>query len=303
MIMLLIIGLTLLAFAVATIARVVIDARTRPVGTLTQIERYGFGAAAIDVQDDSRERRSVDRLASNIGHHLGKRLSWFKEEEVRTRLVSAGMYTVTPNRLLGYQVMLAVAFLCLWLWVAGISGVATFWVVVLAIALTALGFFVPMGYVNIRTVRRRDAIEYDLPEAIDLLVVSVEAGVSLPGAIRLAGREMGGALGEELRLTLQEQNMGLSTSEALENLGVRADTPGTRIFVRSLVQGEQLGMSIGQVLRNLALEMRKRRKAAAEERAQKAPIKMIFPLVLLIFPAMLVVLVVPALIRIADVLG
>jgi tight adherence protein C len=75
-----------------------------------------------------------------------------------------------------------------------------------------------------------------------------------------------------------------------------------RMFIRSIVQGETLGISIGQIMRNLAVEMRKRRKAAAEERAQKAPIKMVFPLILLIFPAMLVVLVLPALINIFRVL-
>jgi tight adherence protein C len=119
----------------------------------------------------------------------------------------------------------------------------------------------------------------------------------------VSSREITGPLGEELRLTLQEANMGLSPTEALENLSVRADTPSMRMFIRSIIQGETLGVSIGQIMRNLAEEMRKRRKAAAEERAQKAPIKMVFPLILLIFPAMLVVLVLPALINIFDVLG
>ena len=96
--------------------------------------------------------------------------------------------------------------------------------------------------------------------------------------------------------------MGLSTSQTLENLLVRADTEGMRMFVRSIIQGETLGISIGQVMRNLSLEMRKRRKAAAEERAQKAPIKMVFPLVLLIFPAMFAILIMPALINISRLL-
>jgi tight adherence protein C len=133
-------------------------------------------------------------------------------------------------------------------------------------------------------------------------VVSIEAGVSLSGAMRIAARQIPGPLGEELRLTMQEHNLGLSTTESLENFGVRADTPGTRMFVRSIIQGETLGVSIGQIMRNLADEMRKRRKAAAEERARKAPIKMVFPLVLLIFPAMFVVLLLPALFAINDAL-
>jgi tight adherence protein C len=97
--------------------------------------------------------------------------------------------------------------------------------------------------------------------------------------------------------------MGLSVGEALESLGRRADSPNMRIFVRSLTQGEKLGVSMGTTMRNLASEMRKRRKAMVEEQAQKVPIKMLFPLAFLIMPAIFIVLLVPAFIRIADVLG
>ena len=106
---------------------------------------------------------------------------------------------------------------------------------------------------------------------------------------------MEGALGDELSLTLQEQRMGLSIQEALMSMLARVDTPSMRSFVRSVVQGETLGVSIGQIMRDLAQEMRRRRRATAQERAQKAPIKILFPLVLLIFPSMFVVLLGPAL--------
>lgn len=97
--------------------------------------------------------------------------------------------------------------------------------------------------------------------------------------------------------------MGLSTNEALRNLVVRCETPLMRSFVRSVLQGETLGVSIGQIMRDLALDMRKRRRQAAEERAQKAPIKLLFPLVFLIFPAMFVVLLGPAFLNFRDAFG
>ena len=150
---------------------------------------------------------------------------------------------------------------------------------------------------------RLDEIEYSLPELVDLLVVTIEAGIGFAGSMRIASQRLGGPLGQELRLTLQEQNMGLSTTEALKNMGERSQSPSVRTFVRSVTQGETLGVSIGQIMRNLALEMRKRRRAAAEERAQKAPIKMLFPLIFFIFPAIFVVLLVPAVIHIIDALG
>src|SRR6266508_1219300 len=112
--------------------------------------------------------------------------------------------------------------------------------------------------------------------------------------MQTANGRIPGPLGEELRLTLQEQTMGLSIQEAMLNMLARCDTPSMRSFVRSVVQGERLGVSIGQIMRDLAQEMRRRRHATASERAQKAPIKILFPLVLLIFPAMFVVLLGPA---------
>ena len=91
--------------------------------------------------------------------------------------------------------------------------------------------------------------------------------------------------------------MGLSTSEALSNMLNRCETPSMRSFVRSVLQGETLGVSIGQIMRNLAREMRVRRRQRAEEKAQKAPVKMLFPLVFFIFPPMFVVILFPALYR------
>jgi tight adherence protein C len=96
--------------------------------------------------------------------------------------------------------------------------------------------------------------------------------------------------------------MGLATSEALRNLLARCETPGIMAFVRSMLQGEQLGVSVGQIMRDLAREMRVRRRQKAEERAQKAPIKILFPLVFLIFPAMFVVVLYPAMKSILDTL-
>jgi tight adherence protein C len=95
-------------------------------------------------------------------------------------------------------------------------------------------------------------------------------------------------------LTLREQNMGLSTERALANLLERCETPSVRAFVRAVSQGEALGVSIGAMLRNLAAETRKRRRQTANEKVQKAPVKMLFPLVFMVFPALLIVLLYPA---------
>ena len=94
--------------------------------------------------------------------------------------------------------------------------------------------------------------------------------------------------------------MGLPSLQALENMLNRCPTPAVRSFVRAMVQGERLGVSVGQILRSLAVEMRKRRRAKAEERAQRAPIKILFPLVFMIFPAMFVVILGPAVLSVLQ---
>ena len=142
-----------------------------------------------------------------------------------------------------------------------------------------------------------------MPELIDLLVVTVEAGLSLSAALQLAGERMGGPLGEELRIVIQEQRMGLTPVQALENMVGRTPTPAVESFARAMMQGELLGVSVGQILRSLAIEMRKRRRAQAEQQAQKAPIKMLFPLVFMIFPALFFIILGPALISIFQALN
>ena len=180
----------------------------------------------------------------------------------------------------------------------GGSGIVT---VLAAIAAGVFGWFGPMAFVDRRMRQRFQKIDKQMPDMIDLLVVTIEAGLGILASMRVAAEGLPDPLGQELRLTLQEQRMGLSVFEAIESLGRRANAPNMRVFVRALIQGEKLGVSIGTTMRNVAHEMRKRRKAAAEEKAQKMPIKLLFPLVFLIFPAIMIVLLVPALIHIAEV--
>jgi tight adherence protein C len=128
-----------------------------------------------------------------------------------------------------------------------------------------------------------------------MVVVTVEAGTGLAASLQLAANKNAGPLGDELRLTLQEQRMGRSLHDALLGMLGRCDTPNMRAFVRSVAQGERLGVSIGTIMRNLAVEMRKARRANAEAQAQKAPVKILFPLVFLIMPAFLISILGPPL--------
>jgi tight adherence protein C len=188
-------------------------------------------------------------------------------------------------------------------WLTIAAGAAGALLIVLVAVMAPLGWMLPRIVVRRIAARRFERIDYELPELIDLLVVTVEAGLGFSASLRMAATRIEGPLGEELRLTIQEHNMGLAINEALKNFLERCDTISVRAFVRSVVQGERLGVSMGQIMRNLALEMRKRRRQLAEERAHKAPVKLLFPLVFLIFPALFVVILGPAVFTLLEALG
>jgi tight adherence protein C len=158
----------------------------------------------------------------------------------------------------------------------------------------------PEYAVSVRARQRREAIRADLPDALDLLAVSVEAGLGFDGAITKITEHMSGPLSDEFALTLGEIRVGENRADALKKMAQRVAAPELASFVRSIVQADQLGISLGRILRVQAADTRLRRQAAAEEKAMKAPIKMLFPTVLFIFPSMFIVILGPAMLEFAT---
>jgi tight adherence protein C len=299
---LLVIGALLAGVALAIAGHALVIARQRMVANVAGIERYGFTSAA--ALDDPESRSVLQHLASLVGDAVARRFGVLREADLRQQLVSAGMYSLSARMLFGYQVLGSVALPAVWLWLSVTSGAATALVVLGTIVAAGFGWVGPVAYVRRRARMRLAEIDFALPELIDLIVVSIEAGLGFAGSLRVASERMReGPLGVELRLANQEQLMGLPTTDSLENMLARCPTDMMRSFVRAVVEGERLGVSIGQIMRNLAVEMRKSRRQLAEERAHKAPVKILFPLVFMIFPAMFLVLLGPAVFQIIDSLG
>jgi len=286
----LLVALVLVGLAAGLCARVLGFGRLQAAERLRSIEMYGFRSDGAG-EASAKEGFDVHRVAERIGGAMIGRLK-VDPDEMRRDLLGAGYYTLTPEAYLGFRIM-ATALFTAFLAFLAVSAPSPFTVLGLVFG-GILGWRVPSVVIQRRAAERMERIDRDLPELIDLLVVSVEAGVGLGGALQMIAVRMNGPLGDELRLMIQEQNMGRSSDQSLGKLLDRCDTPSVRSFVRSLQQGERLGVSIGSILRGLAIEMRTRRRQAAEERAQKAPIKLLFPLVFLIFPAMFIVLLGPA---------
>jgi tight adherence protein C len=283
------VGLSL-ALAVNALA----GGRLRSRTALGQIEDWGFSADATAPGEHRGLREILSELALRVGTSFERRLGSDRQRELRNLLNSAGLYKTTVARYLGYRALAAAGLPIGFLLLAALAGSLTGTVVVLALAFGGLGWVGVPFFVQRRAASRLQQIDYEVPELVDLLVTTVEAGVGFAGALQLSARRTRGPLGQELRLTLREQSMGLTPNESLRNLLGRVDSPALRAFVQAILQGELLGVSIGKILRDLAVEMRSRRRQAAEERAQKAPIKLLFPLVMLILPAMFIVILGPA---------
>jgi tight adherence protein C len=294
MVLALILGLILAALATVLLAHAATFPRARVSASVGRIESYGFETQVVEEEPVGGLRAIVDGLAAMVGAFVAPRMTSDRQAKIRGELLGAGFYRLSPRKFLGYRVLAAAAGLLVGLWIATRVGTSTALSLFFVFGLTAAGWWLPLVSMRSRAERRLARIDYELPEMIDVLIVTVEAGLGFTASLQLAAREVRGPLADELRLALQEQRMGLSTNESLRNMLARANTPAMESFVRSILQGETLGVSIGQIMRELALEMRKRRRAAAEERAHKAPIKLLFPLVFLIFPAMFIILLGPA---------
>jgi tight adherence protein C len=161
-----------------------------------------------------------------------------------------------------------------------------------------LGYFGPnialyqVGY------NRTQQMARDLPDALDLLTISVESGMAFDSAVSQVARNTTGPLAEEFFRLLQEMQIGLSRSDAIRAMGERSDIPELRNFASSMVQAERLGIPVANVLRIQAGEMRTKRSQRAEEMAQKVPVKILFPLIFCILPVLFIVILGPAVISI-----
>lgn len=169
-----------------------------------------------------------------------------------------------------------------------------------AVLLGFVGWYLPEWVVRSKAGTRQHRILLDLPDALDLLSITVEAGLGFDAALSRVAREVKGPLGQELYRVVQEIQLGEERIEALRNLADRNTVPELKSFVLAMIQADILGIAVSNVLQVQAREARTKRRQRAEERAQKLPVKIVFPLIFCIFPALFVVLLGPAIIQIWE---
>lgn len=176
-------------------------------------------------------------------------------------------------------------------------------VLLLALVGAAIGYFLPDILIRNAGEKRQIQLRNALPDALDMLTVCVEAGLGFDSALSRVALQLDGPMAAECARVLQEMQFGKSRTDALRAMAERTDVAELRTFVSAFVQSAELGISIGNVLREQAKEMRLKRRQWAEERAQKLPVKIIFPLIVCLLPAMFVVVLGPAAINIFHTLG
>jgi tight adherence protein C len=281
-----------LIVALGTIG-VITRERSQVQRSLSAIEDYrGLPAELLD--RPFKERVVKPGLARLV--RLGKLLTPGSQLlRIRRRLEEAG----TPDnwdvdRVLAYKVLGLGAGVLLGIALGFLIGAQPIQIAVITVGTALLGYFTPNMVVYQLAYNRSEQLRRELPDALDLLTITVEAGLAFDAALAQVARHTTGPLAAEFFRVLQEMQIGLGRAEAFKAMGERTNVAELRQFVTAMVQADSFGIPIAQVLRVQAKEMRVRRTQRAEERAQKVPVKILFPLIFGILPALLIVVLGPA---------
>ncbi len=271
--------------------------------TLRQLDGYEVENERDKQMLNPLKERAVQPLMEGMTN-LGRRLTPVGYvDKVKQKFVYAGMPDQTAvDRFMAFRVvtvvLAALAFLLLFVFnILGMQGMLRLALPGVVILILMLG---PDSWLNRKVEARQHAMQIGLPDVLDLLVISVEAGLGFEQALDRVINSVPGPLTDEFSRMLGETRAGAARSDALRAMDERCNVPELRSFVMAIIQADTFGVSIGRVLRSQAEEMRIKRRQLAQERAQKAPVKMLIPMVFCIFPALFVVVLGPAILNIRE---
>lgn len=293
-----------LFLAAITVLGVALVKEERPVGlarSLQALEQMGSpGAKELAAEADLPFADRVVAPMQARALTIGRRITGADQaERLRHKLDLAGNpRDWSVDRVISLKVLCAVVVpICAaaFCYVLGFSFTTT---LLAAVGGIVLGFFAPDLFLYQRAYDRSEEIRRTLADAVDLLTISVEAGLGFDAALQQVSRNTGGALAEEFSRVLREMQLGMGRSDALRALSDRTNVDDLKTFVGSMVQADAFGISIAQVLRVQAQEMRTKRRQYAEAKAQQVPVKIMVPLVICVLPCLFVVIMGPAIINI-----
>jgi tight adherence protein C len=296
----LIIGVAAIGLAIGLLVTAILSVKLRPrsvAGAITSIERHYTQVSASPALAQRADALRLPTWARSLALRLSP--SGFAASLQHRLDVAGNPASWTGDRILALKGLGLLAGVVL----GSLYGIHSPARLILAVAVVgAAGFFLPDVLLYNAGIKRQARILTAMPDALDMLTVCVEAGLGFDSALAQVARNTTGPLAEEFARALQEMQIGRSRTDALRGLADRTTAADLRTFVSALVQAGELGVPIGRVLREQASEMRIKRRQRAEERAQKVPVKIMFPLIVCIFPALLVVIIGPGILRIAHAL-
>jgi len=244
-------------------------------------------------------QRIIKPLGNGISEWLFKITPSGMKGTINEKLIAAGNpYNIGVNQWLLIRCIFCIIIPGISFFITttlGLLGANTFFIIIGAFIIS---YLIPSFYLKHMTVKRQKEIINTLPDVLDLLTVSVEAGLAFDGAVSRLVNKMEGQLSKEFGRVLNEIKMGRSRKDALKEMSLRCNVTDLTTFIGSIIQADELGVSISNVLRIQSKQMRQKRRQRAQEKAMKAPVKMLFPLVFFIFPTIFSILLGPALIRI-----
>jgi len=265
----------------------------------SRLAEYSVREESMTLEEIELSQRFYERIMLPIFNKIGEIASRFTPqatlESARIKLIKAGNpMQMDPAFFIALRFVLAVVMGGGLFLVFSISG--RNWLQGLGISalFLALGYFMPDLWLSSKISARQKAVFRGLPDALDLLTICVEAGLGFDAAMRKVNQKWENELSLEFGRVIQEIGLGKLRREALRDMADRLDVAEFTSFVAAVIQSEQLGVSMAKVLRIQSDQMRVRRRQMAEEEAHRAPIKMIFPIALLIFPSIMLILLGPA---------
>jgi len=271
---------------------------------LSQIKKIDATAKEEDALTKPFFERMIQPGYKSIGNALGSIAPRELRSSIEKKIIYAGNpWNLTFNSFVSIQAVSAVLFIILALaisWLTNLEGQTGVLLLILALV---MGAMLPYCVVNSRALNRQMDIQKNLPDVLDLLLVSVEAGLSFTMSLKRVSEQDLGSISKEFARGLEEMRMGRTREEALRGIVKRTGVADLSSFISAVIQSEQLGSNIANTLRIQATTMRQKRRQRAEAAAMKAPIKMLFPLVFFIFPTLFVVLLGPAFIQILKAFG
>jgi tight adherence protein C len=255
------------------------------------------------MREETLKRSLSERAVAPVFIGIGRMLARFTPagwmDKTNHRLLLAGSPgTLDANAWAVIKLLSIAVAAVLWFFIQAGSDAQT--KLITLVLLGILGFFGPDVWITRRIDERRTSMQKTLPDVLDLLVISVEAGLGFDSALARVVATVPGPLSEEFFRMLQETRVGVSRRDAMRHLNERTDVDELRSFLLAMMQAEAFGVSIAQVLRVQADEMRVKRRQRAQEKAFAAPVKLVFPLVFCIFPSLFIVLLGPAAIQIYE---